>query len=219
VRAALAYARRQRTVRALLGLQAAALVFFTVSMPVEIVYAQRTFHVGAAGYGVLLSAWGAGAVAGSAIYMRWRALPSRHLLALGSGMLGAGFLVMAVAPWLAIGVAGAAVAGIGNGIESVSARTALQEAVKERWMALMMSFNESLAMFVPGIGIALGGAIAQLAGPRIAWLTAGVGALTVTAAMWMVLGPARERAPAPTGQAQHEGPAPRGSPSSAAPPV
>ena len=45
---------------------------FTISIPVEVVFAQHSLHAGAGGYGALLSGWGAGAVAGSAVYARWR---------------------------------------------------------------------------------------------------------------------------------------------------
>jgi hypothetical protein len=189
VRAALAHARRRRAIRALLGLQAIALVFFTVSIPVEVVFAQHSLHTGAGGYGALLSAWGAGAVAGSAVYARWLSLPARTLIALGSGALGAGFVIMAVAPSLAVAIAGAAVAGAGNGIETVSARTALQEQTEQPWMVMMMSLNESIAELMPGAGILLGGAIASLAGPRPALAVGGGGALAVTAAVWVVLRP------------------------------
>jgi MFS family permease len=205
--------------RALLSLQATALVFFTISIPVEVVYAQRSLHAGAAGYGVLLSSWGAGAVGGSTIYMRWRGLPSRQLIAGGAGLLGFGFLILAVAPVFGVAVAGAAVAGIGNGIESVAARTALQEAVEDRWMPLMMSFNESMGMFVPGLGIVIGGAVTELTTPRIAWATASAGALAMAAAVWIVLTPAGRPRGASAEQSTRESSAPRASPRSAAPPV
>ena len=80
---------------------------------------------------------------------------------------------MAVAPVIAVAVAGSVIAGVGNGIESVAARTALQEEVEPQRMALMMGFNESMFQLVPGLGILLGGAIASLAGPRV---TLGIGA-------------------------------------------
>ena len=48
-------------------------------------------------------------------------------------------------------------------------------------MTLMMSFNESMAEAIPGIGILLGGALAAIAGPRAALAVAGVGGLLVTA--------------------------------------
>jgi MFS family permease len=158
---------------------------------VEIVYAEHTLHSGASGYGILLSSWGAGAVVGSAIYARWRRRPPRELIALGALALGAGFLVTAAAPTLAVAVAGSIVAGAGNGIETVAARTTLQERTEQRWMAMIMSFSDSLYPMVTGAGIILGGAIAALAGPRIALATAGCGALAVTAIVWIVLRPAR----------------------------
>ena len=206
VRAALAYVTRHPNLRALLSLQALGLIFFTISMPVEVVFAQRSLHAGAAGYGILMSSWGAGAVAGSTAYMRWRALPVRQLMAVGAALLGCGFVVMAMAPDLGIAVAGSAIAGIGNGIEAVSARTAVQEGVEEEWMARMMSFNESLSMSAPGLGIVIGGAVTALAGPRIALATAGGGAFAVTALIWVVLGSTSPRAPTATEPGQRDAP-------------
>jgi Transmembrane secretion effector len=77
VRAALAYVRSQPSIRGLMLLQAFAVLFFTISVPVEVVFAQHSLHAGAAGYGGMLSAWGFGAVAGAAIFARWRRRPMR----------------------------------------------------------------------------------------------------------------------------------------------
>jgi len=187
VRAALEYAREHVVIRRLLLLQVWGVLFFTISVPVEVVFAEHSLHAGSAGYGVLLSAWGAGAVAGAAIYARWRALPSRDLIVIGAASLGVGFLVMSIAPTLAVAIVGAGFAGIGNGVEAVAARTALQEATQERWMALMMSLNESLFQSVPGAGIVLGGALTALGSPRSALAVAGAGSLAVTVAAWFAL--------------------------------
>ena len=180
LRRAFEHARQTPAIRILLGLQAVALLFFTMSVPVEVVFTSNTLHAGAGGYGALLSAWGAGAVVGSLIYARWREVESRTLIAGGAGALGIGLLGMAVSPALGYAIAAAAVAGAGNGVEAVSVRTALQEAVDPRWMTLMMSFSESMAEAVPGFGILLGGAVATLASPRAALATAGAGGLVVT---------------------------------------
>jgi len=155
------------------------------------VFTSNTLHAGAGGYGALLSAWGAGAVVGSLIYARWREVPSRTLIAGGAGALGIGLLGMAVSPALGYAIAAAAVAGAGNGVEAVSVRTALQEAVDLTWMTLMMSFSESMAEAVPGFGILLGGAVATLASPRAALATAGAGALVVTGLIAYKLRPDR----------------------------
>jgi MFS transporter len=195
VRAAIEYARQRVVIRRLVLLQIFGVLFFTVSVPVEVVFAEHSLHAGSAGYGALLSAWGAGAVAGAAIYARWRELPSRSLIVIGAACLGVGFLVMAVAPTLAIAIIGAAFAGIGNGVEAVAARTALQEETEERWMALMMSFNEALFQSVPGAGIVIGGAITALGSPRAALAVAGAGSLAITAAAWFTLDSLRTTRP------------------------
>jgi len=189
VRAALDYVKGRPSIRALLGVVWVGVLFYTMSIPAEVVFAQRTLHAGAGGYGALLSAWGVGAVVGSGVYARWRALPSRRLIASGAGALGVGFVVMASAPVLWIAIVAAAVAGLGNGIEAVASRTALQEEVQPQWMALMMSFNESMLELIPGLGILVGGTIAGVAGPRATLAIGGIGSLIVTAAIWVVLRP------------------------------
>jgi len=83
------------------------------------------------------------------------------------------------------------VAGAGNGVEVVAARTAVQEQTEAAWMALVMSFSESLSEAMPGIGILLGGAIAALATPRAALATAGGGALVIAAFVWAMVTPHR----------------------------
>jgi MFS family permease len=179
LRAAVQLARKDAVIGRLLVLQGVALVFFSMSVPIEVVFAQHSLHAGAGGYGALLFAWGAGAIAGSAVYAYWRALPAWLLIALSSVAIGLGFLLMSVASTLVLAAVGSAVGGLGNGIEAVAERTALQERVEQRWMALMMSLNESIFQALPGAGILLGGGVAALAGPRAAFAVGGAGALVV----------------------------------------
>lgn len=187
VRAAIAYARERPSLRRLLIVQSWGILFFTISVPVEVVFVRHSLHASAAGYGVLVSAWGAGAMAGAAVYARWNKLPARVLMALGAGALGVGFLIMASAPTLAVAIVGAAFAGVGNGVESVAGRTAVQEQTEASWMALMMSLQESLFQAVPGAGILIGGTITALGSPRGALALAGVGSLAITGAVWVLL--------------------------------
>lgn len=189
LRAALSHAVRSIPIRNLLSVQFAGLVFFTISIPVEVVFAQRTLHAGAGGYGALLSCWGAGAVAGSVGFARWRRSSMRALIVASCALLGVGFLVMASAPSLGVAIVGAVVAGVGNGVEAAAVRTALQEVVEAGWMAMMMSLAESLNQATPGIGIVLGGVITALSSARIALGVAGGGALAVTAVIWVALRP------------------------------
>jgi hypothetical protein len=192
LRASLEYARQTPYVRALLALLSAAVLFTAIPIPVEVVLVDHTFHGGAGGYGGLLSAWGAGAVVGSAIYVRWRSVSVRAMIAFGVCCLGAGFVAMALAPSLGVAIGGAALAGIGNGTMFVASRTALQEAVPADWMALMMSLTESIIQGLPGVGILIGGALAAAAGPRLALAVGGVGSLATGLAVWVWL---RHRTP------------------------
>jgi MFS family permease len=180
----LAHTRNEPLIRRLVGLQALGWIFFTMSIPVEVVFAQHSLHSSASGYGLLLAAWGAGGLVGSAIYARWRDLSSRYLITLGTCLLGSGFAVMAASPSLAVAIVGSAIAGVGNGIQIVAFRTALQEATPDPLMALIISLTESMFLAIPGIGILAGGAIAAFAGPRAALAAGAVGSIAIAIAMW-----------------------------------
>ena len=76
VRAGFDHVRSHRLTRLLVGGEALALVFFTLIVPIEVVYAEETLRTDEAGYGLLLSAWGAGVVLGSLVFLavrRWSA--------------------------------------------------------------------------------------------------------------------------------------------------
>ena len=190
LRGALAHARADRALWRLLILQGIGLACFTISVPVEVIFAQHTLHAGAGGYGALLSAWGGGAIVGSIVIARWRRREPRTLIVGSALALAAGFAVMAAAPSLAVALAGSVIAGVGNGVESTAAQTAIQQRAKHEWMALIMSLNQSVAQLAPGLGIVLGGVIASLASARAAFGIAGVGSLLFAAAVAFGLRPA-----------------------------
>lgn len=191
LRAGLDHVRTSAPLRTLLSLQAVGMVFFTISIPVEVVLAQRSLHAGAAGYGAMVSSWGAGAVLGSVAYARWRRASTRILIAAGAASLGVGLAVMAAAPSIAVAVIGAALGGLSNGIEMVAARTAIQQRTEAPWMALVMSINEAVVQAVPGLGILLGGTITALTGPRVALAVSAAGSLAFTVVAWLALAPSR----------------------------
>ena len=100
-----------------------------------------------------------------------------YCVGLASGTDAVRFALMAAAPSIAIALVGAVLGGIGNGVESVSMQTAIQDRTPERWMAVIMSLNEAIANVAPGLGILIGGVITALTSPRIGLATAGVGSL------------------------------------------
>ena len=78
LRSGLRYARTNRVTRLLIGGEGLAIVFFTLIVPIEIVYASETLHTDDLGYGVMLSAWGAGIVLGSVVFLGVRRRPAER---------------------------------------------------------------------------------------------------------------------------------------------
>ena len=163
-------------------MQAAAFVFFTLVLPVEIVYAKETLDAGNFGYGALLSAWGVGMVAGSLLFVAVARRVSLRAQLLGStGLIGGAYLVMAAAPSLEVACAAACVGGIGNGVQWVALMSAVQELTASQFQSRVVGLLESIGKVMPGVGFILGGVVAAVLDPRASFVVAGVGALTVLA--------------------------------------
>jgi MFS family permease len=209
LRTALKHVSGDRPVRLMLLLQGAGMLVFAIATPVGVVFTQHTLHAGASGYGVMLSAWGAGAILGSVLFGHWRRRSGRMLLVLSGAALAAGFGVMAIAPDLQVATAGAALGGFGNGLGGGAARTLLQEYTRQRWMGMVMSLNESISMAAPGIGFLLGGIMAAAISPRWALGLAAAGSLAYGLGAWIwlrpsAIGPPPPHAPAPAEPAPPE---------------
>ena len=181
LRAALAHVKSDPPLRNLLSLQGVGVVFFTISTPVEVVYAEHTLHVGAGGYGAIVAAWGGGAVLGSLIYARWSRANIRVLLTGGSIAIAVGLGVLAAAPELVIALIGAMLAGIANGVMSTAFMTETQDRTPRDWMTLVTTLLQSIRQISPGLGILLGGVLAAAGSSRLAF---GVAAAAVCCSPW-----------------------------------
>jgi MFS family permease len=190
---AASYVRREPALRGLLAVQALALVFFTAVLPVEVVFAKATLGAGDAGYGILLTAWGAGMVGGGALFAAVPRVRLGRLLAWGTLAIGVAYGATAAAPSLAIACGAAALGGLGNGVQWIALVSAVQQATAGEYQARTMAALESVAAAAPALGFALGGVIATLASPRATYAVAALGALTAAAAF---AGLARTRRPA-----------------------
>jgi MFS family permease len=183
VRAGIAYVRDRPLLLRLVSLEAIALVFFTLIVPIEVVYAKDTLDAGSAGFGALLAAWGVGLTLGSLLFVRLKTWPIRLLVVVSTVLVGLGYLGLAVAPGLIVACAVSVVGGIGNGIQWVAVLTAIQEAVAEDFQARVVGLLESVGAAMPGVGYVLGGTLTALWSPRIAYLVAGAGVMVVALAM------------------------------------
>jgi MFS family permease len=189
-RAGIAYLRGQgqTVLRRLLLAQGAAFIFFAAVIPVEVIYAKETLGTNDTGYGVMLASWGVGMLLGSLVFARARRAPLIVLLGLSTMAVGAGYLGMAIAPTLAVACLASVLGGVGNGVQWVSAISAVQELTEAGMQARVMAVLESIGAAMPGVGFAVGGVIAAIAAPRTTFLVAGLGVFAIVALLVPTLG-------------------------------
>jgi MFS family permease len=177
----LAFARSDLTIRTLLIGQALALICFTVVVPIEVIYAKESLGTTDAGFGLLLSSWGAGIVLGSLAFMVLKHRSGFGLIVISSALVGLAYLGMSQAGVLWVACAMSVVGGAGNGIQWVAVMTALQQATPTEFQARMSGLLESIGAAMPGIGFLLGGVLTALGSPRTAFAFAGAGILVLVA--------------------------------------
>jgi predicted MFS family arabinose efflux permease len=188
IRAGIAYLREQRNLRRLLLAQGAAFVFFAAVIPIEVVYAKETLGTGDSGYGIMLASWGAGMVVGSLVFASAQKVRLPVLLFFSTLAVGVGYLGLAAAPTLAAACGASVIGGAGNGVQWVSAISAVQELTAERMQARMMSVLSSISAAMPGVGYAIGAVIAVVLDPRATFLFAGLGVLAIAVLAALLLG-------------------------------
>jgi MFS family permease len=188
VRAGLAYIRREVAVRRILIAQGAAFVFFAAVIPIEVVYVKQSLGSTDTGYGLMLASWGAGMVLGGLLFAAVRQTSLAYLLLFSTLAVGAGYLGLAAAPTLAWACAASVLGGAGNGVQWVSAISAVQELTAETMQARVMSVLESIGAAMPGVGFLLGGVIATVASPRTTFAVAGFGVIAIVVVAAPLLG-------------------------------
>jgi MFS transporter len=182
LRNGLAYARSTPGVRALIWLETGALLAFTLVIPIEVLYAERSLGVGAAGYGALIAAWGAGIFVGGFAFARLRRQPLLLLATAATCVIGASYIGLALVGTLFVACVMSFIGGAGNGIQWVAVVTALQELVPDEFQARVVGLLDSAATLAPVVAYTIGGALAQTLSPRAAYAVAGAGALVCAAA-------------------------------------
>jgi len=136
-----------------------------VAIPIEVVFATTTLHAGDSGYGLLLTSWGVGMVAGAAVFALARYVGTMLFLAGGVALIAIGYGGLAVSPTLAVACVMSFVGGSGNGSSWVAARTTLQQQIPIR--------NQS------AVGFMAGGVLATVGSPRTAYAVSAIGVALV----------------------------------------
>src|SRR6478609_224203 len=171
VGAGLSYIRERAILRRLLFAQGAAFIFFAAVIPIEVIYSKQTLGTGDSGYGLLLASWGVGMVLGSIVFATARRAPLPVLLFFSTLAVGA-----------------SVVGGAGNGVQWVSAISAVQELTVAAMQARVMSVLESIGAAMPGVGYLVGGLIATGTSPRTTFLVAGIGVVAIALVAALIMG-------------------------------
>jgi MFS family permease len=157
-------------------------VMFAVMDNVALVFfAKDTLEAGDGGYGVLVSVWTAGMVAG--IFLVARRLSTQ---ALAPGVILAdastGVAVLAAAAWPVFGWAVGlfVVGGAGNGIGNVARRSLIHHRTPDRLHGRVFAANSALLSSGQIAAVALGGIFVEAIGPRVTLLVAGAGTVAVS---------------------------------------
>jgi MFS family permease len=184
LKAAWVYIKQAPTLRWILLVDAVAFIFFDTGGPIEVTYAKATLNAGDRGFGLLLTAWGAGTVLGSLVFARSLKRPLGLLLSGGTLAVGVAYVGFALAPTLAVACVAALIGGAGNGIELPSLISIVQRLTPRQLHGRLMGAVESLNALCIAIGLPLGGALVAASSPRVAFAVVGIGAAASSLALF-----------------------------------
>ena len=184
----------------------ASLLFFTMSVTADVFFAEEVLDAGAAGYGLLMTAWMLGMVAG-AVGLGPR-VPSR-LLAVGAlagiALQGAGILGAALGATLATALAGFVVGGVAHGAKNVLVRTLLHQRVPEGERGRAFAGYNALRNGAELCALGAGGVLVGVAGAQVALALAGAIPLVIGIVALGLRGRAREPVASAAGVARRSG--------------
>jgi MFS family permease len=180
LREASRYIREMPTLRRLLLSQLVAMIFIETGGPIEIPYVKATLNAGDRGLGLLLTAWGAGAVLGSLIFARLVRRSLSTLLIAGTLAIAGAYLGLSVAPSLGLACLAGLLGGVGNGLQWPSLISGVQRLTPPHLQGRLMGGVESLGALCLALGLILGGTLVAVSSTRTAFICVGVGAAVAT---------------------------------------
>jgi len=186
-RAGFAYVTSDRLLLIVFIAMAGIVLFAATDNVAEVFFASDTLNQPAIGYGVLASTWLAGMVIGALLARRadTRRAP---IWIFGGAIVGGWALVLGAASAALIPAAALfVVAGLGNGIENVAARTLVHGRVPSALHGRVFAAYMGLLSGTQIIATALGGALVVGVGGQQALVVGGLGSLAVGALGLMTL--------------------------------
>jgi MFS family permease len=147
----------------------AALAFFTISVSAEVFFVDEVLDAGAAGFGLLMSVWMLGMVAGALGLARL--VPKPWLAAgalIGVALQGAGLLGAAVGATMALALIGFLVGGAAHGAKNVLLRTLIHESAPEAVRGRVFAAYNAARNAAEIGALSAGGVVVGLAGAQVA---------------------------------------------------
>jgi hypothetical protein len=188
LRAAIAHLGDHPLLRRLCMVEGLATVAFSAIIPIEVVFVTATLHGSASDAGLVLAAWGAGAVAGSTAFRVVQGIPLPSLVCAGMAVMTVSYAGMGSARNVPVAIAFSLLGGVGNGIGPFAFLSAVQERTPTRLQMEVSTVIEALHTAAPGLGFLLGGLAAWAFTPRATYWGAAlcVGAVLLLAGRELV---------------------------------
>jgi len=143
--------------------------------------AREVLHVGAAGFGIMASAYGIGMFTVALVLTRVaQHFKSTSVYLGGMLMTGVGGLATGVAPALPIGTSGQALAGVGNGAHNVATETLIQQTVPKGQLGRVFGTVASGAFLGGTLARGIGGPLIEATSPRALFIIGGSGVILTT---------------------------------------
>jgi MFS family permease len=203
-RQGLAFLLRDPLLRLVVPMMGLMIVFAAADNVAEVFFAKDVLRAGDTGYGVLITTWTIGMVAGSTAAGRW-ARPSAlaPVVLVGSVVGGIAVVVAAASAMYAVAITMFFVGGMANGMELVAMRSLLHHRVPDRLRGRAFAAYYGMVQAAQIVALGASGGLVEAAGARMTMLFAGIGtaAIGILGALLYVRIPSGERrtvAAAPT---------------------
>lgn len=180
-REAIDFVMREPLVRTLILSLTAALAFLSIDNVALVFLVRETLEGGPAAFGLVLAAFGAGMLIGSAAMVIANPRSPVTLFVLALVLSGTGTVLSGLAPAILVAAAFQVLAGIGNSLDNAASDTLIQQSVPAHMLGRVFGLMAAMAYAGAGLAAAVGGPLLDLTSPRTVFVIAGVGGLAVIA--------------------------------------
>jgi MFS family permease len=179
-RQGLAFLVRDPLLRLVVPILGLMIVFAAADNVAEVFFAKDVLGAGDTGYGLLITTWTIGMVAGSTAAGRWAHPGTLTPVVLVGGLVGGTAVAIAAASALyPVALAMFFVGGLANGVELVAMRSLLHNRVPDRLRGRAFAAYYGVVQAAQIVALGASGGLVEAAGARMTMLLAGIGTAVV----------------------------------------